>query len=115
MRATVRYLPIFLLVVVLLLLDVVAFWASRANGDLTASFAISQTCLLGIWIGIGNTRIAIRLPVAVCRIGGVDSNGLPLSRGSNFDRPLPRFDHWMDRYRCRRHPHSRINSVGPFR
>ena len=69
MRATVRYLPIFLLVVALLLLDVVAFWASRANGDLTASFAISQTCLLGIWIGIGNTRIAIRLPVAIWHWG----------------------------------------------
>jgi hypothetical protein len=71
MRATVRDLPIVLLVLAMLLLDVVAFWASRASGDLTASFAISQTCLLGIWIGIGNTRFAIRLPVAVFALGAL--------------------------------------------
>lgn len=79
MRATAQNLPIILLVIAMLLLDAAAVVrvanlrareASAVSQILIFSLAISQTCLLGMWAGLGRTRTVIRLPIAVAALAG---------------------------------------------
>jgi hypothetical protein len=79
MRVTVRDLPIILLVVVMLLLDALAVvrvadgqpgHVSQMNGILIYSLVLSQVWLVGMWAGVGRTRTAIRLPIAVGVLAG---------------------------------------------